>query len=610
MQFNLNNMTSFLEGAMGRFGIGRRLASGFGVVLILISVFGIYSLSSISTLSDLTEKLYRHPFAVSNAALEADLNIVAIHRTMKDIALASSNDDIQRFSGVVDANEQEVINQFDLIKERFLGDQTQVNEALQTFIDWKVIRDEVIELRIAGDNAGAARITREKGAAHVVLMNTQMRGLIDFARNKAVEFMTNAENTQSSTSFWAITGILACLGIGGFAALIITRSIAGPMSSLESVMGDLSGGKLDVDVPHGDRGDEIGKMAQAVQVFKDNAIQNKQLEADAEKSRQATVDAERAAEVQKREAEEHRRTEDEQTRLKAEEEQKRVLNKLANDFEARVAPIIEAVGAAADVMNETARGMASIAESTSERSAAAASATEQAGAAVQTVAGAAEEMSSSISEINRQVISAANVAKEASESTEEAGTLVGDLQIAAQKVGEIVRLIDEIADQTNLLALNATIEASRAGDAGRGFAVVASEVKSLAGQTAVATNEIAEQVTAIQSATGSVVEAVQKTQAAIGQVNEISNMISSAVTEQSAATQEISRNAVEASKGTTEASENVAEVSLAAQSTGEAAGRVLEAATGLSIQADDLNTQIDGFLKELRVMSGSETKAA
>jgi methyl-accepting chemotaxis protein len=251
-------------------------------------------------------------------------------------------------------------------------------------------------------------------------------------------------------------------------------------------------------------------------------------------------------------------------------------------------------------MQSTARTMSSTADGTREKSLAVASAADQATANVQTVAAASEELSASITEIGRQVAHASDVSKKAAEEGEKTNSTVAGLADAAQKIGEVVALINGIAAQTNLLALNATIEAARAGDAGKGFAVVASEVKNLAAQTAKATDDIRAQITAIQTETGSAVETIQSISRTILEVNQISTSIAAAVEQQAAATQEITRNVQQAAGGTQDVSNNINGVSSAVEEAGTAASQVRTAADHLAEQAGALRGEVDQFLSTVR----------
>ncbi|MCH8998809.1 MAG: nitrate- and nitrite sensing domain-containing protein, partial [Proteobacteria bacterium] len=370
-------------------------------------------------------------------------------------------------------------------------------------------------------------------------------------------------DAQASFNMVAILAA-ALLAIALGLSFVIIRGIAGPVVAMTVVMHKLAEGDTSVEIPGTDRRDEIGQMANTVQVFKDNAIEKLRLEKE-------QVENEKRAEEEKRQA----------------------LLKMADDLESGVKSIVDSVASSATEMQSTAQSMSATAEETSRQATAAASGVEQASSNVQTVATASEELSSSIAEVSRQVVESANIAKTAVEEAERTKVQVESLVEAAQKVGEVVKMISDIAEQTNLLALNATIEAARAGDAGKGFAVVAGEVKSLASQTAKATEEISTQIAAIQGATGDAAAAIKGIAETIVKVDEIATTIASAVEEQGAATQEIARNAQEASVGTTEIANNVSGVNQAATETGTAAGQVLDAAQGLSKQSEGLSREID-----------------
>ena len=364
--------------------------------------------------------------------------------------------------------------------------------------------------------------------------------------------------------------IIVAIVIGVGLAFIIGGAIADPISKMTSSMRALAAGDKSVEIPGTGRGDEIGNMAEAVQVFKDNMIKAESLAAEQEAGQ-----AER------------------EKRAKAVED-------LTRKFDNDVSGVIETVAASATEMDSTASSMSNTAEQTSSQSTMAAAASEEASANVQTVASAAEELSSSISEISRQVAQSTQIAGAAVAEVDGANEKVQGLAEAAKKIGEVVALITDIADQTNLLALNATIEAARAGDAGKGFAVVASEVKNLANATAKATEEISAQIGGIQEATEGAVATIGSIGGTIAQMNEIASTIAAAVEEQGAATQEIARNVEEASTGTAEVSSNVASVTQAAGETGQAAGTVREAAQDLSSQTETLKGIVEKFLGDVR----------
>ncbi|MEO5375666.1 MAG: globin-coupled sensor protein [Alphaproteobacteria bacterium] len=278
----------------------------------------------------------------------------------------------------------------------------------------------------------------------------------------------------------------------------------------------------------------------------------------------------------------------------------KVLNEQANAFETNVHGMVQVVSSAATELQATSQSMANTAEQTSRQSTVVAAAAEEAAGNVQTVAAAAEELSASISEISRQVSESSRISSDAVREAERTNALVNGLAEAASKIGQVVKLINDIASQTNLLALNATIEAARAGDAGKGFAVVANEVKSLANQTAKATDEISAQIGSVQTATKDAVTAIKGIGGTIGKINEIASTIAAAVEEQGSATKEIARSVQQASHGTSQVTTNIASVTQAAGETGHAANEVLQAAGELSQQSSKLSSAVDGFLRDIR----------
>ncbi|MGH6953579.1 MAG: methyl-accepting chemotaxis protein [Alphaproteobacteria bacterium] len=371
------------------------------------------------------------------------------------------------------------------------------------------------------------------------------------------------------------------IALGVLFAFVIARGITRPITAMTGAMNRLAQGDKTAEIPGLGRGDEIGSMAGAVQVFKDNAIEMDRMQKEREEA-------------------EHQRAEEAAARQKEAEERASRLGQLTQAFDKAVTGALEAVSSATNQLEASARSMAASTEETTNQTTAVAAASEQATSNVQTAASAAEELSNSITEISRQVGESAKVAQKAVEEANRTNTTVQGLAEAAKKIGEVVNLISDIAAQTNLLALNATIEAARAGDAGKGFAVVASEVKSLATQTAKATEEIAAQIGSIQGATGDAVKAIDGIGATITRINEIASAIASAVEEQGAATQEIARNVQEAATGTQEVSRNIGGVNQAATEVSKAATQVLQASSDVAKQSDSLRQDVNKFLGEVR----------
>ena len=358
------------------------------------------------------------------------------------------------------------------------------------------------------------------------------------------------------------TAVFMCLLL----AYVIISNISGPVRLLTHAMIRLSGSDWSIEVPGTARLDELGEMANAVNIFKTNGIKAVRLAAEQE--------AERAAKAQRAQR----------------------LDTLTQAFETKAAELVSQVSSAATELQATAQSMTGTASQTTQQATNVAAAAEQASANVQTVAAAAEELASSVNEISRQVAQSTKIATKAKEDAKRTDHVVQALAAGAQKIGEVVGLISSIAGQTNLLALNATIEAARAGDAGKGFAVVASEVKSLATQTAKATEEIARQITQIQTATKEAVGSIQGIGATITEISEIAAAIAAAVEEQGSATLEIARNVQQAATGTQEVSSNIVGVSQGANDTGAAAKQVLGAAAELSQQAEQLRSEVGLYI--------------
>ncbi|MGQ9365310.1 methyl-accepting chemotaxis protein [Azospirillum sp. ST 5-10] len=349
-------------------------------------------------------------------------------------------------------------------------------------------------------------------------------------------------------------------------AVRIARGISRPIRRLTGVMTRLADGDTSVAIDGVGRRDEIGAMAAAVEVFKENRIQ-----------------ADRYAALQ-------------QDEMAAKEHRRLALERLTGGFEAEVTGVLQAVGAVVEQMTDTAGSLAASAGDASRRIDETAAAAGQAAENVDAVAAAAHQLSASIDEIGREVERTATASRTAVERANDADTLVQGLFESAQRIGEVIGLINDIASQTNLLALNATIEAARAGDAGKGFAVVAAEVKNLANQTADATEQITGQITAVQTSTGRAVAAIQAIGSTIAEIDRIAGAVAAAVEEQSAATRTIGASVEQAATGTRVVSANIATVADAARDTGSAADRMRATSGNLARQAESLRRQVESFL--------------
>lgn len=576
------------------------MTASFAIVLVMLLAMAIFALVEMSVLTGLTNKLYQHPYAVTTAAQEVQGRITAMHRSMKDVALAQTPEAVDAAARAVDEQEQAALAAFAMVLERFLGDKAQIEAARQSFRDWKPIRDEVIMLSRQGDKAGAAEITKSKGAAHVADLTKQVQAIIDFAKAKAGEFMANAEDTRSHVTTLMIIAAAVALALGGALAFFGTRSITRPMDHLKQAMAAISAGNLETMVPGRERGDEVGEMAAALDVFKTDAIEKRRLEAEQKAAEEERQRHEAEAAEREREAEDTRRREAEARKAEEAAARRETLLQLANNFENSVLGLVDELASSTEEMRATAESMTSLAGQTREQSAQAKNHADQTSGNVQEVSAAVEELSASVSEIRRQVEGASDVTIRAVEKAEKTNATVKRLADAAHRIGEVVELISTIAEQTNLLALNATIEAARAGEAGKGFAVVASEVKNLATQTAKATSEITAQIDGIQGSTNEAVEAIGDIGKTIAEIREISAGIASSVEQQNAATLAISRNAQGAASGTGQVAETVSSVLMVAEEAGNGATMVLEASSALTDRTRKLSDQVAEFLTNVR----------
>jgi methyl-accepting chemotaxis protein len=365
--------------------------------------------------------------------------------------------------------------------------------------------------------------------------------------------------------------VLLAIVLGCLVSLLVAAGISKPVVQIATAIKRISQGDFDATIPARNRRDEIGVISDAVQVFAESMKDNNRL-----------------------------RLEQAEAAARSEADKKAAVHKLADQFQAAIGTIVDSVSSASTELEAAASTLTHTADTTQQLSAMVASASEEASSNVQSVASAAEEMTSSVHEIARQVQESSRIAGEAVQQAHNTDARIGELSHAAARIGDVVKLITAIAEQTNLLALNATIEAARAGEAGRGFAVVASEVKSLANQTAKATDEIGTQIAGMQAATQDSVAAIKEIGATIGRISGIAATIAAAVEEQGAATSEIARNVHQAAHGTSEVAANIGDVNRGAAETGSASAQVLSSAQALSTEGSKLKLEVDKFLATVR----------
>ncbi|KZL14549.1 methyl-accepting chemotaxis protein [Pseudovibrio sp. Ad26] len=404
------------------------------------------------------------------------------------------------------------------------------------------------------------------------LATERIDSLKDFEDYLADELVMHAQKLTANAQWefmlaLIISGIVTVLGIG--AAYTIIRSVSIPVTALLSDARKLAEGDTTVTFAGATGVDEVGQVANAVMSFRDTVAEQKRLQSLSEK--------------------EHEQERDRQMHV----------DQLISVFNDQVSSVLDRVDDNTGKMQQTADSLTHIATTTSDRANSAAGSSEQASQNVQTVASAAEELSASIEEIGRQISQTKQTVDDATSVATATNDHVADLDVAAQKIGEVVNLIRDIAEQTNLLALNATIEAARAGEMGKGFAVVASEVKELATQTSKATEEISSQISGIQGSTKEAVTAIEQIAGTMHQVNEYTSSIATAIAQQNAATSSISQNIQQAAQGTQDVADSMSVVTSSVQETNSSANDVLEASSSVSKQATELRQTISSFLRDV-----------
>ena len=558
--------------ALSDWSVRNRTGAAFGALLTLLLIVGICSylqmgrlqsnvrdmgenwLPSVRELSQMEYYLARARGALLGEVLEAT-NPAELDDGVKRMGnyLGKYDDAHQHYSKMMIASPE----------ERKLFD------AVQPFEEaYRAETEKVIALMRQNNRAAAVETAIKARDKFAVMIEAQEK-VIAYDNQGSAMAMEHAQSTFTNAKLILGIAIAIALAIGFMSYGMVIKTVCSPIQLLSRVMGRLADNDLTTEVPGCKRRDEIGGMARAVEVFKRNGIERRALQ------------------------------EREMAEIAQREERSRRRDAATAAFNSDVAGIMETVSSAATELDATSNSLSSTAEQAARQASIVAAGAEEANANVQTVAAATEELSASISEISQQMTEARTVAGHANDESRRANERIQGLVESAQRIGEVVRLIQDIASQTNLLALNATIEAARAGDAGKGFAVVAGEVKTLASQTAKATEEITGQVQAVQHATQEAVQAIAGIGETIGRIHEISAAIAAAVEQQGAATNEIARNVAQASAGTSEVTSNIAAVNEVARETGESANHVLKAVGDLNTQSTRLQATIDSFIREM-----------
>ena len=551
-----------------------KIPLGFAVVLAIVVILGLLSITRLSAVNDNAEEI-RNDWLPSTGQMSKLLTSIYSFRLRESryMLVAADGGDLDKAMADIAAGTDRIAKAratYAPLISAGTDEERLIKQFDQEWAGYGQITRKMLDLAKAHDAKGATALFN--GASRESF-DRAIKALNDDADFNVLEGKKAADRGAAiyDSTKWVV--ILALIFAAALCAILggwLVASVSTPIQRMTDAMKRLAGHDLSTEITGLGRKDEIGAMATAVQVFKDSMVK-----------------AEHLAEAQQLD---HAQKQLRATRIEA----------INATFDQQASEALNFLASAATELRATAGGMSDNADLASKQAGAVAAASEEASSNVQTVAAATEQLSSSIQEIARQVVQSSTIAGQAVQEAAATGGTMQTLSEAAQKIGEVVRLINDIAGQTNLLALNATIEAARAGEAGKGFAVVASEVKNLATQTARATEDISAQVAAMQSSTGNAVAAIERIDQTIGRMNEISTSIAAAMEQQGAATQEIARNVQEAARGTTEVSSNITGLNQSVEETGAASVEVLGAADELGQQAEQLRARVGTFLADIR----------
>jgi methyl-accepting chemotaxis protein len=553
-----------------RFSLAAKLYSIFALFAVLTAAIAILSHYNTRQNAELTEAIETASRAALNVERVNSL-VYAVVMESRGVYMSTEPAVVKKYGeGLLQFNDKilAVVKNWESIVKADDAEQFAVfKKRIEQFVDF---RKELVRRGVEID-AAAGREWGDNDANRAVrsALNKDLEALSRVYAERSRHIAQQVETNR--TMAFVLTGLgglaLILVGIG---VLIISRSVARPLSLITATIKRVAEDDQNVEVPHAHRADEIGALARAIQIFKEAMDRNRNLNS------QVLLDS------------------------KAREERAKHIETSVEAFRAAIGDVLRAVTDNASAMRDTAQSITRVASDASGRAVAVAGATEQASSNVFAVASAAEELSTSVEEIGRQVRQSAGVVEQAGLRTEKSITEIESLAAATQRIDGVLNLIQAIAEQTNLLALNATIEAARAGDAGRGFAVVAHEVKALAGQTAKATSEIGQNVGLIQASTRNAVDAVREIGNAVRDINEVTSNIAGAVGQQDAATREISANAQLAAQGNETLVANIGSLSNAIGETNKTATSVLSASSDLTATAETLSREVEKFFQNLR----------
>src|SRR5215212_4471 len=554
-----------------RFSLAARLYSIFALIALLTAAIALLSDYNTRRNAELTEAIETASLAALNVERVNSL-VYAVVMESRGVYMSSAPVDVKKYGdGLLKFNEKimGVVKDWEsLVRADDAAQFTAFKKRIEQFVEF---RKELVRRGVEIDGA-AGRAWGDNDANRSVrsALNKDLEALSKVYADRSEQLARRGEVHRILAFLLTSLGALT-LVVVGMGVLIISRSVARPLSLITATIRRVAEGDENVEVPHTDRADEIGALARAIGIFQEAMDRNRNLNS------QVLRDS------------------------SAREQRARHIETAAEAFRGAIGEVLRAVSENASAMRDTAQSITKVTSDASGRAIAAASATEQASSNVNAVAGAAEELSASVEEIGRQVRQSAAVVEQAGLRTEKSVSEIESLAAATQRIDGVLNLIQTIAEQTNLLALNATIEAARAGDAGRGFAVVAHEVKALAEQTAKATSEIGQNVSQIQTSTRNAVNAVREIGTAVRDINDVTSNIAGAVGQQDAATREISSNAQSAAQGNETLVANIGSLSAAIGETNKAATSVLSASSDLAATAETLSREVDTFFHNLHV---------
>jgi len=568
--------------------IPKKILVSFSVLIVLSILQGAFSIKTISGAGDLVATTYDKSLMLINFARSSQGKFLSVNLALEKLR-HGKNASRETVEEGLEAFKEDL----EIVAERAYTERSKqiVSEIGSLRTSWN---DAV--LAFVGDRANASSARSADELASQLAAKLEL--LIEYASEDGYNFRESAAKQVDTAFFIDLVVVGAVAALGMLIAYLLGLKISRPLRRITDVTKELADGEIDVEIPELDRKDEIGEIAAALEVFKDGVIERRRMhEEKLEAERKAQDDRLRAEKERADAAMENAQTEE---LARKEKERAELVERLIAEFDKEVTAMLETVERSATEIRASAEGMTQIAADTEKRSSGVAMASEQVTNNIHSVASATEELSSSVKEIGIRVSESNRIANAAVSEVDHANGKIQGLAEAVQKIGEVVSMINDIAAQTNLLALNATIEAARAGEAGKGFAVVASEVKSLATQTAKATEEIAGQVSGIQGVTGEAVTAIDGISEIIRQINEISNDITTSIQDQNSSTVEIAGNIQEAASGTREVTGSIGDVNSAAAETGNTASTVLNSATVLSDQASMLRGRIGEFLQTIK----------